>query len=111
MEARPERRQVKNAETQWCVDPQPPVRLDRGGRCDRLGFGHVLENGKRPIVERLSDLGQRKPPRGTVEQPGTERFLQLVDVTGHVGRRGVELVRRAGKAALADHGGEDLISS
>src|SRR5260370_1435738 len=98
-EARPKRRQMQNAERERRVHPQPSARLQGRGRRDRLGLRHILENGERLIVERLAGLGQRQAPGGAVEQPRAEGLLQLVDITGDIGRRGLQLVRREAELA------------
>jgi hypothetical protein len=67
-----------------------------------------MESARSYSVLPVSVSDSRRDVR--VEQPGAEQVLELVEVAGDVGRRGVELVRGAGEAALADHGGENLES-
>jgi hypothetical protein len=104
----PERRQVEHAEAQWRIDPESSARLRSVEGDGRLGLGDVLQNLADPLIECSTALGQGELARGPVQQPGSERLLKLLDIAGHVGRRGVERIRRTGEISVRDNGRENL---
>jgi hypothetical protein len=88
---------MKATETDRRRNHQPPNWPGALALGRALGFLDIDEDAPDPLQIACAGVGQRHLPRGPLQQPRAEAFLQGRDQPGHARRRQPELARGRGK--------------
>jgi len=86
------------------VDTQAPARFGSASAEQVLCLVYIRQQADRPIIKLFSFPRQADPAGGALEQTCTDLSLQSIDGIGDAGAGQAQGLRRAGKAAVVDHG-------
>src|SRR5690606_5885169 len=89
------------------ADAQNPARLGVQPSHRELRSFRFFHDAGAMLVEDRSGFGDAQRARGPIEQPRTDRLLELGDALAHHRFRQAEPPRGAGEALLLHHAGED----